>query len=77
LNKNNWSQLAMQMVDSGDVSDHPYQSQFQAFFDALEADKDMPLTSFADGFATHRVIAAADKSAAEKRPVKVSEIPVA
>ena len=27
--------------------------------------KDMPLTSFADAFASHRVIAAADKSAAE------------
>jgi predicted dehydrogenase len=77
LNKNNWSQLSMQMVDSGDVSDHPYQSQFQAFFDALEVGKDMPLTSFADGFATHRVIAAADKSAAEKRAVKIAEIAIA
>ena len=27
----------MKMLDSGDVSDHPYQTQFQAFFDALEA----------------------------------------
>ena len=26
----------MKMLDSGDVSDHPYQTQFQAFFDALE-----------------------------------------
>src|ERR1700761_2438330 len=76
LNKSTWSQLSMQMLDSGDVDDHPYQTQFQAFFDALEAGKDMPLTSFADGFATHRVIAAADKSAAEKRPVKISEIAV-
>ncbi len=39
--------------------------------------KDMPLTSFGDAFASHRVIAAADKSAAEKRPVKLSEIPSA
>ena len=77
LNRHAWSELSMKMLDSGDVSDHPYQTQFQAFFDALDADKDMPLTSFADAFATHRVIAAADKSAAEKRPVKVSEIPIA
>ena len=35
----------------------------------------MPLTSFADAFVTHRVIAAADKSAAEGRPVKLGEIP--
>ena len=77
LNKNSWSQLSMKMLDSGDVSDHPYQSQFQAFFDALEQGKDMPLTSFADAFATHRAIAAADKSAAEKRAVKLSEITTA
>jgi len=75
LNKSAWSQLSMKMLDSGDVSDHPYQTQFQAFFDALDAGKETPLTSFADAFATHRVIAAADKSAAEKRPVKLMEIP--
>lgn len=76
LNKHSWSQLSMKMLDSGDVSDHPYQTQFQAFFDALEAGKDMPLTSFKDAFATHRVIAAADKSASERRSVKMSEIPI-
>jgi predicted dehydrogenase len=74
LNKHAWSQLSMKMLDSGDVSDHPYQTQFQAFFDALEAGKDMPLTSFNDAFKSHRVIAAADKSAAEGRTVKLSEI---
>lgn len=74
LNKHAWSTLSMKMLDSGDVSDHPYQYQFQAFFDALEQGKDMPLTSFANAFATHRVIAAADKSAAENRPVKIGEI---
>jgi predicted dehydrogenase len=77
LNKHAWSQLSMKMLDSGDVSDHPYQTKFQAFFDALDAGKQMPLTSFADAFATHRVIAAADKSAAEGRTVKLSEIPAA
>jgi predicted dehydrogenase len=65
----------MKMLDSGDVSDHPYQTQFQAFFDALDAGKPMPLTSFAEGFQTHCVIAAADKSAAEKRPVRLTSIP--
>ncbi len=76
LDKGGWSELNMKMLDSGDVSDHPYQSQFQAFFDSLETGKDMPLSSFAHAFATHRVIAAADKSAAEGRPVQLSEIPV-
>jgi predicted dehydrogenase len=75
LNRHAWSNLSMKMLDSGDVGDHPYQTQFQAFFDAIDAGKDMPLTSFADAFASHRVIAAADKSAAEGRPVKLSEIP--
>ncbi len=74
LNKHAWSQLSMKMLDSGDVSDHPYQTQFQAFFDALDAGKDMPLTSFADAFRSHRVIAAADKSASEGRTVTLSEI---
>ena len=67
----------MRMLDSGDVADHPYQTQFQAFFDAIDAGREMPLTSFADGFTTHRVIAAADRSAAEGRPVKLAEIPMA
>lgn len=74
LNRHAWSQLSMNLLDSGDVSDHPYQTQFQAFFDALENGKEMPLTSFSDAFTTHRVMAAADKSAAEERPVKVEEI---
>ena len=36
LNKHAWSNLSMKMADSGDVSDHPYQAQFEAFFAALE-----------------------------------------
>ena len=63
LNKAHWSQLSMKMLDSGDVSDHPYQTQFQAFFDALDAGKDMPLTSLADALRTHEIIFAADRSA--------------
>jgi predicted dehydrogenase len=75
LNRHAWSDLSMKLLDSGDVGDHPYQTQFQAFFDALDEGKDMPLTSFADAFRSHRVIAAADKSAAEGKPVKLAEIP--
>jgi predicted dehydrogenase len=74
LNRAAWSQLSMKMLDSGDVADHPYQTQFQAFFDALDRGEEMPLTSFADGFATHKIIAAADRSAKEGRPMKISEI---
>jgi len=74
LDRHAWSNLSMKLLDSGDVGDHPYLTQFQAFFDALEQGNEMPLTSFADAFVTHRVMAAADKSAAEGRPVKLAEI---
>ncbi len=76
LDRHAWSGLSMKMLDSGDVGDHPYQTQFQAFFDALDAGFEMPLTSFADAFETHRVIAAADSSAAQARSVKISEVPI-
>ncbi len=71
-NKHAWSTLAMKMLDSGDVSDHPYQAQFDAFFNALDKGKDMPLTSFAEAAKTHEVIFAADKSAATGKTIKMS-----
>lgn len=63
LNKNKWSELSMKMLDSGDVSDHPYQLQFEAFFEALNQGKEMPLTSLAEALHTHEIIFAADRSA--------------
>ncbi len=70
-NKAKWSQLSMKMLDSGDVSDHPYQSQFDAFFRALAEGKEMPLTNLAAAAKTHEVIFAADKSAGTGKPVKL------
>src|SRR6266478_2005129 len=70
-NKHAWSNLAMKMLDSGDVSDHPYQTQFEAFFNALDKGKEMPLTSFADAARSHEVIFAADRSAKLGKPVKL------
>jgi predicted dehydrogenase len=71
-NKHKWSELSMKMLDSGDVSDHPYQTQFSAFFEALAVGNEMPLTSFRDALKTHEVLFAADKSAATGKPVKLS-----
>ena len=71
LNKSKWSELSMRMLDSGDVSDHPYQTQFQAFFDALDRGKEMPLTSLADALQSHKIIFAADRSAQTGRAVKL------
>ena len=72
LNKAQWSWLSMKLLDSGDVSDHPYQTQFEAFFNALNLGQEMPLTSLAHALRTHEVIFAADNSAdrhAHKRHV--------
>jgi len=74
MSKKRWSTLETALVDSGDVSDHPYQPQFQAFIDSLNQNKPMPLTDFDTAFESHRVVFAADLSAKEKRSVKLSEL---
>jgi len=71
--KNAWSTLALKLLDSGDVTDHPYQVQFETFFNALAAGKDMPLTTLEDAVRTHEVVFAADRSAEIGRPVKLSK----
>jgi predicted dehydrogenase len=75
LTKERWSTLETSLIDSGDVSDHPYQPQFQAFVDSLKKKEPMPLTDFDTAFESHRVVFAADLSAKENRPVKMSEFP--
>lgn len=72
--KTKWSILETALIDSGDVKDHPYQPQFQAFVDGVHSGKPMPLTDLETAFETHRVVFAADRSAEEGRPVKVSEL---
>jgi len=74
VDKQKWSKLSMKLMDSGDVSDHPYQSQFQAFFDAVDAGKEMPLTSLEISLKSHRAVLAADLAAREKRTVQLSEL---
>ena len=63
VDKAKWSELSLKLCDSGDVTDHPYTTQFEAFFTALDAGHEMPLTSLADALRTHQVIFAADHSA--------------
>jgi predicted dehydrogenase len=72
--KSRWSSLATHLVDSGDVKDHPYQPQFQAFVDSVRAGKKMPLTDLETALETHRVIFAADRSAQKREPVRLSKI---
>lgn len=63
LNKSKWSELSMKLLDSGDVSDHPYQTQFESFFNAISLGQEMPLTSLTHALRSHEVIFAADNSA--------------
>jgi predicted dehydrogenase len=74
LNKHAWSNLSMKMLDSGDVSDHPYQTQFEAFFAALERGEEMTLTNLRESMRSHRVVLAADLSAELGREVKMKEV---
>jgi len=63
LERNQWSTLAFKMLDSGSASDHPYQTQFEAFFQSLLKNEDMPFTNLAQALKTHAVMFAADNSA--------------
>lgn len=74
LNKHAWSNLSMKLLDSGDVSDHPYQTQFEAFFQALDRGEDMPLTSLRESVKSHRVVLAADLSAEQGREIRLKDI---
>lgn len=74
LSKERWSILETSLIDSGDVKDHPYLPQFQAFVDSLRRGEHMPRTDFATAWETHRVVFAADRSAAEGRPVRLEEL---
>ncbi len=68
-NKDSWSELAIKMLDSGDVSDHPYQDQFETFFNSISENIDMPLTSLSLAMKTFEVVFAADKSATEGKSI--------
>jgi UDP-N-acetyl-2-amino-2-deoxyglucuronate dehydrogenase len=72
--RNTWTRLAFKPVDSGDVADHPYKTQFDAFFEAIERGQPMPSTGLNEAVLTHEVIFAAERSLKEHRPVKMNEI---
>jgi predicted dehydrogenase len=74
LRHQEWNRLSFQPVDSGDVNDHPYQTQFEAFFAALAEERDMPLTGLAEAVRTHEVIFAAMRSEELGRPIKLEEV---
>ncbi len=67
-----WAKLDVDLIDSGDVSHHPYTAQFEHFAECLDRGID-PHNNLESAFYTHKVIFAADRSAAEGRPVKLAE----
>ncbi len=69
--KHKWSEMSMAMLDSGDVADHPYQLQFETFFESIQNNTEMPLTGLKEAIKTHEIIFAADKSAATGQSVKL------
>ncbi len=73
LDKTGWSRLHAQRVDSGDVAHHPYRDLFEDFLASLRRDQPARF-SFEDAIFSHRVCLAADLSAAEGRPVRLSEM---
>lgn len=72
LDPEEWSTLGVDRMSSAEVAHQPYRLQFQAFFEALKARQEMPLTGLTDALRTFGVVFAADYSAASKRPVNVS-----
>jgi predicted dehydrogenase len=54
--------------------DHPYQTQFEAFFNALDKDRKMPLTSLDAAVASHELVFAAERSLELGRPVRLEEM---
>ena len=74
LDRSRWSTLETSLIDSGDVQDHPYEPQFQAFVDSINGGGPMPLTDMNTAYESHRVVFAADRSAAEGRPVRLDEL---
>lgn len=69
--KSKWSEMSMKMLDSGDVADHPYELQFETFFQSIVNGTEMPLTGLKEAIRTHEIIFAADKSAETGKSVKL------
>ena len=74
LRDKKWTELPLALADSGDVHDHPYQDQFQSFFEALDEGREMERTGISMALESFRVLFACDRSAAEGRPVRLDEI---
>jgi predicted dehydrogenase len=74
LDPRKWSALEVVPDDSEDVSNHPYLGQFRAFEESIRTKAPMPLTDLETALESHRVIYAADLSAARGETVRMAEM---
>ena len=73
LQKTGWSQLNVQLADSGDVAHHPYVPLFQDFMDAIRQNRE-PELSFGSALLSHKTCMAAELSIERGVPVRLDEL---
>jgi len=73
LRPDEWVKTPTAQAESGDVLDHPYPPQIDDFMECIRCGQDSRI-NFAEAFKTHRVMFAIERSLAEGRPVKLSEM---
>jgi len=71
--QDNFMKIPCVLPDSGDVAHHPFTGEASHFLDCI-IDDSTPLPDLEDAAKTHAICFAADLSAEEGRPVKISEI---
>jgi predicted dehydrogenase len=74
LDPDQWSELGVKLETSADVVHHPYLQQFRAFFQALDDEVEMPLTSLPEAAKSFELVFAADRSAEIGRAVRLDEL---
>ncbi len=73
LRPDEWVTMPTTSAESGDVLDHPYPPQVDHFIECVQEGKPN-IIDFEEAFKTHCVMFAIEKSLAEGRPVKLSEL---
>lgn len=71
--QDNFLEIPCVLPDSGDVSNHPFNGEISHLLDCIIEDK-KPFPDVDDAAKTHLMCFAADISAQEGRPVKISEL---
>lgn len=68
--QNGWAAVPAVLPDSGDVTHHPFQAEVDHFVECILTNTESH-ASVADTVKTHEICLAADRSAAEGRPVRL------